>query len=86
MPACIRPGHYSLVRADIGRVVSPVVKLTEREREMSALLPAPMKPARVVVDAVLVCGESGAGKTSFVETFVEQWADGERVCGAHATR
>src|SRR4051812_36879477 len=28
---------------------------------------------------VLVCGESGAGKTSFVETFVDRCCDGARV-------
>ena len=28
---------------------------------------------------VLVCGESGAGKTSFVEAFVERWVRDERV-------
>lgn len=28
---------------------------------------------------VLVCGESGAGKTSFVETFLARWVDGQRV-------
>jgi len=28
---------------------------------------------------VLVCGESGAGKTSFVEAFVERWVRDERL-------
>ena len=28
---------------------------------------------------VFVSGESGAGKSSFVETFVDRWVDGERV-------
>jgi len=55
------------------------VKLTERERQLAALSSRADEARSGRGGAVLVCGESGAGKTSFVETFVAQWADGERV-------
>ena len=55
------------------------MKLTERERQLAALSSRADEARSGRGGAVLVCGESGAGKTSFVESFVEQWADGERV-------
>jgi DNA-binding CsgD family transcriptional regulator/GTPase SAR1 family protein len=55
------------------------VELTEREHEMSAMSSRADDARSGHGGAVLVCGESGAGKTSFVETFVEHWVVGERV-------
>jgi len=68
-----------LVSTGNGRVASRIVKLTERDRQLSALSMRADEARAGRGGAVLVCGESGAGKTSFVETFVEQWADAERV-------
>ena len=66
-------------QGDIRRVASAPVELTEREHEMSALSSRADDARAGRGGAVLVCGESGAGKTSFVETFVEHWVAGERV-------
>jgi DNA-binding CsgD family transcriptional regulator/GTPase SAR1 family protein len=68
-----------LVSAISGGVASATVQLTEREQEMSALSSRADDARSGRGGAVLVCGESGAGKTSFVETFVDRWVDGERV-------
>jgi ATP/maltotriose-dependent transcriptional regulator MalT len=70
---------FALVGADIERVASAVVKLAERENELSAMTSRADGVRAGRGSVVLVCGESGAGKTSFVETFVDQWSDGERV-------
>lgn len=68
-----------LVSIDIQRVTSAVVKLAERENELSALSSRADDVRAGRGSAVLVCGESGAGKTSFVEAFLDQWAGDERV-------
>lgn len=53
--------------------------LTEREQEM-ALLEAHADRARTGRGTVaMVCGESGAGKTSFIEAFLAGWVTDERV-------
>ena len=55
------------------------MRLTERDHELGELQ-ARADDARVGRGGmVLVCGESGAGKTSFVEAFVERWVRDERV-------
>ncbi|WP_269821643.1 ATP-binding protein [Nocardia yamanashiensis] len=53
--------------------------LTERENELGELTTRADQARAGRGGAVLVCGESGAGKTAFVETFLEQWGGGERV-------
>lgn len=53
--------------------------LTERERELEQLATRAASARAGRGGAVLVCGESGAGKTSFVEEFVGRLADGQRV-------
>ncbi|MBJ8345481.1 AAA family ATPase [Antrihabitans sp. YC2-6] len=53
--------------------------LTEREHELGELETRAAKARTGHGGAVLVCGESGSGKTSFVETFIERSLDGERV-------
>jgi|KBSSwiStaDraftv2_1062776.scaffolds.fasta_scaffold00837_18 DNA-binding CsgD family transcriptional regulator/GTPase SAR1 family protein/tetratricopeptide (TPR) repeat protein len=68
-----------LVSMDIEPVSSALVKLAERDGELAALSLRADGVRAGRGCAVLVCGESGAGKTSFVETFVEQWVDEERV-------
>jgi tRNA A37 threonylcarbamoyladenosine biosynthesis protein TsaE len=55
------------------------VSLTERERELREI-GARADLARAGSGGVLiVSGESGAGKTSFVEAFLESWPHQERV-------
>ena len=55
------------------------MRLTERDHELGELQ-ARADDARVGRGRmVLVCGESGAGKTSFVEAFVARWVRDERV-------
>lgn len=55
------------------------MSLTERERELREI-GARADLARAGSGGVLiVCGESGAGKTSFVEAFLESWPHQERV-------
>jgi predicted ATPase len=55
------------------------VRLTERDRELEELT-ARADEARAGRGGVVVgCGEAGAGKTSFVETFLERWPQEERV-------
>jgi predicted ATPase/DNA-binding CsgD family transcriptional regulator len=55
------------------------VTLTERDAELGHLA-ARVDAARAGAGSmVLVCGESGAGKTSFVEEFVAGWARDDRV-------
>jgi len=55
------------------------VELAEREAELSALSARADDARAGHGSVVLVCGESGAGKTSFVETFVDRSSDGARV-------
>lgn len=55
------------------------VTLTERERELGQLATRAAGARAGRGGAVLVCGESGAGKTSFVEEFVGGLADERRV-------
>ena len=55
------------------------VTLTERERERDQLAVRQADARAGRGGAVLVCGESGAGKTTFVETFVAGLSDGTRV-------
>ena len=60
-------------------LLSAAVRLTERDHEL-AELQARADDARTGRGRmVLLCGESGAGKTSLVEAFVEQWVRDERV-------
>ena len=53
--------------------------LTERETELEQLAARSCEARAGRGGAVLVCGESGSGKTSFVESFVSRHADGQRV-------
>ncbi|WP_239476796.1 helix-turn-helix transcriptional regulator [Nocardia arizonensis] len=53
--------------------------LTERERELGELATRADEARGGQGGAVLVCGESGAGKTAFVETFLERRSADERV-------
>ncbi|WP_156448376.1 AAA family ATPase, partial [Mycobacterium sp. NAZ190054] len=53
--------------------------LTEREHELDQLAARGTAARTGRGGAVLVCGESGAGKTSFVETFVAGLPEGTRV-------
>lgn len=53
--------------------------LTEREDELEALASRAAAARNGCGGAVMVCGESGAGKTSFVEEFVAGLDDGARV-------
>jgi len=55
------------------------VRLTERERQFDVLSARADRARAGLGGAVIVGGESGAGKTSFVEAFVERWTHGERV-------
>ena len=60
-------------------LLSAAVRLTERDHQLGELR-ARADDARVGRGRmVLVCGESGAGKTSFVEAFVERWVRDERL-------
>jgi DNA-binding CsgD family transcriptional regulator len=55
------------------------VELADREQELGVII-AKADDARAGRGGLLVVsGESGAGKTSFVETFVDQWVIDERV-------
>jgi len=55
------------------------VVLTERDGQLAELT-ARAEAARAGTGGLaLVCGESGAGKTTFVEEFVARWVDAERV-------
>lgn len=53
--------------------------LTERELQFAELAGRADRARAGLGGAVMVCGESGAGKSSFVEAFVDRWAGGERV-------
>jgi DNA-binding CsgD family transcriptional regulator len=53
--------------------------LTEREHELGELAARADEARAGRGSVVVVCGESGAGKTSFVETFLERWPGSERV-------
>jgi len=55
------------------------VRLTERDRELEALTARADEARAGRGGVVVVCGESGAGKTAFVETFLERWPQDERV-------
>jgi DNA-binding CsgD family transcriptional regulator len=55
------------------------VRLTERDHELGELRARADDTRAGRGRMVLVCGESGAGKTSFVETFAEQWVRDERM-------
>jgi DNA-binding CsgD family transcriptional regulator/GTPase SAR1 family protein len=55
------------------------VRLTERDRELNQLTAWADQARAGRGGVVVVCGESGAGKTSFVETFLERWPQDERV-------
>src|SRR5262249_5163251 len=55
------------------------VKLTEREHQFDELAARADRARAGLGGAVIVGGESGAGKTSFVEAFVQDWPHGERV-------
>src|SRR5262245_32270059 len=63
----------------VGGLTSVPVKLIERTGEL-ARLRARADDARIGRGGMLiVSGESGAGKTSFVESFVDEWVRDERV-------
>ncbi|MGV0848689.1 AAA family ATPase [Mycolicibacterium phlei] len=53
--------------------------LTERDGQLAELVACADAARGGTGGLVLVCGESGAGKTSLVEAFLTRWADGERV-------
>ncbi|CRZ13953.1 ATP-binding protein [Mycolicibacterium neworleansense] len=53
--------------------------LTERDREFAELTARAATARAGRGGVVIVSGESGCGKTSFVEAFVDRWPDGERV-------
>lgn len=55
------------------------VTLTEREHLLDQLAARAANARAGGGGAVMVCGESGAGKTSFVQEFVDGVADGRRV-------
>jgi DNA-binding CsgD family transcriptional regulator len=55
------------------------VRLTERDRELGELQALADRARSGRGEMVLVCGESGAGKTSVVEAFVQSWVRDERV-------
>lgn len=60
-------------------LLSAAVRLAERDTELGELLARADDARAGRGRMVLVCGESGAGKTSIVETFVERWVRDERV-------
>lgn len=69
---------FSLVNAShLGTICG--VKLTERDHELAELAFRAEEARAGRGGAVVVCGESGAGKTSFVEMFVERLPDDARV-------
>ena len=55
------------------------MRLTERDHELGELKARADAARAGRGGMVIVCGESGAGKTSFVDSFVEGWARDERV-------
>lgn len=55
------------------------MRLTEREHELKEIAARAESARSGNGGFLLVCGESGAGKTSFVEAFVESWPNQERV-------
>jgi DNA-binding CsgD family transcriptional regulator len=70
---------YSLLRGGATPLASVTVKLIERTEELSRLQ-ARADGARTGRGGMLiVSGESGAGKTSFVESFVDEWVRDERL-------
>ena len=70
---------YSLLRGDAGALLSVAVKLIERSEELGRLQ-ARADDARAGRGSMLIIsGESGAGKTSFVESFAEEWVRDERL-------
>src|SRR5215218_3245645 len=76
-----RKWAFSLVRHP-GTGTIAWVMLTEREQQLGELT-ARADEARAGRGGVaIVCGESGAGKTSFVETFLQRWPDTERMLWA----
>ena len=79
-PAALAWGKrtFPLVGAVICGYHRPVT-LTEREHQLDQLAKRAAHAYAGRGGAVLVCGESGAGKTSFVQEFVGGLADGQRV-------
>ena len=55
------------------------MKLTERDHELAELQARGDEARTGRGRMVMLCGESGAGKTSLVEAFVERWVRDERV-------
>lgn len=55
------------------------MRLTERDRELGELHARADRARAGRGEMVLVCGESGAGKTSVVDAFVQRWVRDERV-------
>ena len=53
--------------------------LTEREGELDELAARADEARSGRGHVVVVCGESGAGKTTFVEAFLDRWPQDERV-------
>ena len=58
--------------------ITPVV-LSERDSQLQALSARADEARAGRGGMVIVCGESGAGKTSFVQAFADHWARDERV-------
>ncbi|RDH75219.1 helix-turn-helix transcriptional regulator [Mycolicibacterium moriokaense] len=55
------------------------MKLADRDHELAEIIARADEARMGRGGIVIVSGESGAGKTSFVESFVEQWVGDERV-------
>lgn len=77
--ACSGPLRW-LATSRVGTI--RCVMLTEREYEFGLLAAQADEVRAGSGGVVMVCGESGAGKTTFVETFLEQWPADERVLSA----
>ena len=71
--------HYLCCSQGFAALISGVVKLADRDHELGEII-ARADAARAGRGGLLiVSGESGAGKTSFVEAFVDKWVKDERV-------
>src|SRR6185436_7631520 len=76
----LSPGmSYLRVREGRSALTSIAVRLTERDGELGELRTRADEARAGRGAMVMVCGESGAGKTSLVESFIEEWVRDERV-------
>lgn len=74
----LRAAYSSLVAPDPANYYRRV-GLRERDRQLDQLTARADEARAGRGGMVLVCGESGAGKTSFVQAFVDAWVRDERV-------